>query len=81
MYKTLGYTKKELLTLNISDFDNLWSKEDIIKKINTVKDQGSLSFKTIHKKKDGSSILVYQNMTYLSDQDKFKCIVREDIKK
>lgn len=78
MYKKLGYSKDEILSLNISDLDVLDSKDDIIKKINKVKDGGSLSFKTIHKKKDGSKILVYENMIYLNDQDKFKCIVRED---
>jgi len=78
MYNMLGYTKDEMLSLNISDFDALESKEDIIGKINKIKNDGPMVFKTIHKRKDGSSVLVEQNIQYLPDQNKFKCIVRQD---
>lgn len=78
MYKTLGYTKEEMLSLNMADFDALESKEEIIKKINEIKKTGCLSFKTIHKKKDGSAILVCENLQYLRDKNEFKAIVRED---
>jgi len=78
MYKKLGYTKEEMLSLNMSDFDALESKEEIINKINEIKKTGSLSFKTIHKKKDGSPILVCENLQYLKDKNEFKAIVRED---
>jgi len=78
MYKNLGYSKSEMLSLNITDFDALESKEDIAKKISKAKKDGVTSFKTIHKRKDGSSILVYENLQYLKDKNTFKCIVRED---
>lgn len=78
MYKKLGYTKGEMLDLNISDFDALESKKDIKNKINCAKEKGSITFKTIHKRKDGSAILVKENMQYLKDRDAFKIIVRED---
>lgn len=78
MHKRLGYTKGELLDLNIADFDALESKKDILTKINMVKKHGSLTFKTIHKRKDGSAILVKENMQYLSNRNAFKIIVRED---
>lgn len=78
MYKKLGYTKGEMLSLNVADFDALESKEDILDKINNVKKDGSLSFKTIHKRKDGSAVLVYENVLYLKDKNMFKCIVRQD---
>lgn len=78
MYKKLGYTKEELLSFNMSDFDALESKEEIIKKINEIKKTGSLSFKTIHKKKDGSAMLVYENLQYLKDKNEFKAFVKED---
>jgi len=78
MYKKLGYTKGEMLSLNVTDFDALESKEDILDKICNVKKVGSLSFKTIHKRKDGSAVLVYENMLYLKDKNMFKCIVRQD---
>ena len=78
MYKMLGYTAEEMKSMNISDFDALETKEGIIAKINKIKKEGAMVFKTIHKRKDGSSVLVEQNMQYLSDQNKFKCIVRQD---
>lgn len=78
MYKRLGYSKSEMLSLNMTDFDALESKEDIAKKINQAKKNGVTSFKTIHKRKDGSAILVHENLQYLKDKNAFKCIVRED---
>ena len=78
VHKKLGYTKSEMLSLNMTDFDALESKEDIINKINDAKKTGSITFKTIHKRKDGSAILVHENVQYLKDKNVFKCIVRED---
>jgi len=78
MYKRLGYTKSEMLSLNMADFDILESKEDISNKIKDAKKIGSLNFKTIHKRKDGSAILVFENVQYIKDENNFKCIVRED---
>lgn len=78
VYKRLGYTKSEMLSLNMADFDALESKEDIIKRINEAKKTGVINFKTIHKRKDGSAILVHENVQYIKDKNVFKCIVRED---
>ncbi len=78
MYKKLGYTKGEILSLDISDFDILESKKDILNKMQEAKKKGSISFKSIHKRKDGTSVLVYENMQYLKDKNMFKCIARED---
>lgn len=79
MYKKLGYSKKEMLSLNVIDFDALESKEEIAKKINKAKKEGYASFKTIHKKKDGSAVLVNENIQYIKDKNTFKCIVQEDL--
>jgi len=78
MHKRLGYTKGEMLSLNMADFDALESKNDILNKINETKKTGSISFKTIHKRKDGSAILVSEYIEYLKDKNMFKCIVRDD---
>ena len=78
MYKSLGYSKSEMLSLNMADFDALESKKDLAKKINQAKKNGVASFKTIHKRKDGSAVLVHENLQYLKDKNAFKCIVRED---
>ena len=78
MYEHLGYTKEEMLSLNIADFDALETQESIKKKIDEIKKQGNIHVKTIHKRKDGSSIFVSENIQYLKDENKFKCIVKED---
>jgi len=78
LLKRLGYTKDEMLSLNMADFDALESKNDIINRINEAKRIGTINFKTIHKKKDGSAILVHETMQYLKDKNIFKCIVKED---
>ena len=75
MYEHLGYTKEEMLSLNIADFDALETQESIKKKISEIKKQGNINVKTIHKRKDGSSIFVSENIQYLNDENKFKCIV------
>jgi len=78
MYKKLGYTKSELLNLNMADIDSLESKKDILIKIKKVKKDGVVTLKTIHKRKDGSAILVDENLQYLKDKKEFKGIVRDD---
>ena len=78
MSKNLGYTKSELLSLNMADIDALESKKDIVDKIKKVKKDGNITFKTIHKRKDGSAVLVHENLQYIKDRNKFKGIVRED---
>jgi len=77
LYKKLGYTKDEMLSLNMADFDALESKNDIINRINEAKRIGSINFKTIHKRKDGSAVLVHETMQYVKDKNIFKCIVQE----
>lgn len=78
MYKQLGYTKGEMLSSNMADFDALESKDNIIGKINEVRKLGSIISKTIYKKKNGSIVFVSECMECLSDKNMFKCIVRED---
>lgn len=78
MYKQLGYTKGEMLSLNIADFDALESKKDIISKIEEVRKLGNICFKTIHKRKDGSAILVKEYMECLYEKNMFRCIVRAE---
>lgn len=78
MYKKLGYSKDEILNLNITDFDALESLKEIKEKINQAKKNGHLSFKTMHRCKDGSKFLVYGNFQYIKDKNAFRCIVKED---
>ena len=78
MHKKLGYTKDEILKLNLSDIDMLESKKDLKDKIRKAKKDGIISFKTIHKRKDGSVLLVYENFKYVKDKNEFKGIIREE---
>ncbi|MCK5113072.1 MAG: PAS domain-containing protein, partial [Thermoplasmatales archaeon] len=78
MYEKLGYKKDEMLLLNLSDFDYLETKKDFKDKIYKIKKQGKINLKTIHKKKNGSSIFVSESILYLKDKNMFKCIVKED---
>jgi PAS domain S-box-containing protein len=78
MYQKLGYTKSEMLSLNLADIDALESIDEIKNKINIAKENGSITFKTIHKRKDGSAVLVQENLQYLKEKNKYKGIVRED---
>jgi len=78
MYKKLGYSKDEMLNLNITDFNALETLDDLKEKINKAKKNGNFSFKTMHKRKDGSTFLVFENFHYIKDKNAFKSIVRED---
>ncbi len=78
MYKRLGYSKSEILSFNLSDIDALETKKDIVNKIKKAKKDGSITFKTIHKRKDGSAVLVEENLQYVADENKYKGIIRED---
>lgn len=77
-YKKLGYDKSEMLSLNLSDLDYLETKEEIKTKIKKIKELGNTQFKTIHKKKNGSSMLVNEDMEYIKDKKIFKCVVKEN---
>ena len=76
--KKLGYTKDEMLSLNVSDVAYLESHDEIKANLEEIKKQGALEIKTIHKKKDGSSAFVSEHIKYLKDRNMFICMVKED---
>ena len=76
--KKLGYKKDEILLLNLADFDLIEDKDGIEKKIKQIKKQGIVRLKTIHKRKNGSSVLVTEDIRYLKDRHIFQCTVKED---
>lgn len=78
IYKGLGYSKNEMLSLNITDFNAIEKENDLMEKINHAKKNGTVSFKTIHKRKDGSIVFVNELFRYIKNKNTFKCIVRED---
>jgi len=63
-----GYTKKELLTMNINDLEANESPQDTQLHIKNLKEHGSDLFITRHKKKDGNLIDIEVSATF-SDSD------------
>jgi PAS domain S-box-containing protein len=76
--KKLGYKKDEMLLLNLTDFVLIEDTEGIEKKIKQIKKQGIIRLKTIHKRKDGSSVFVTEDIRYLNNRQIFQCAVKED---
>lgn len=78
IHKKLGYEKKEMLTLSLQDFRCLETSDDLHFNMDAVKKQGMIQLKTIHKKKDGSSVFVSEHIKYVKDRNMFICFVKED---
>jgi PAS domain S-box-containing protein len=76
--KKLGYNKEEMLTLTVADVTYLESLDEIKTNLETVKKQGTMTIKTIHKKKDGASVFVSEHIQYLKDRNMFICMIKED---
>jgi len=76
--KKLGFTREEMLTLTFADIVYLESYKDIKANLDEIKKQGSTNIKSIHKKKDGSSVFVSEHITYLKDRNVFICMVKQD---
>ncbi|MEM4257552.1 MAG: PAS domain S-box protein [Candidatus Thermoplasmatota archaeon] len=74
----LGYEKEDFLNLSLSDFDTFEDPQEFKDRLNTVRQHGETHVKTIHKRKDGSLILVSETIEYLKDKGLFRCIVKED---
>ncbi|KYK21095.1 hypothetical protein AYK25_03705 [Thermoplasmatales archaeon SM1-50] len=77
--KKLGYSKKEMLSLTFSDVVYLESPNNIKASLEEIKKQGNKYIKDIHKKKDGSSIFVSEQIRYLKDRNVFICMVKQEI--
>jgi PAS domain S-box-containing protein len=76
--KKLGFTKEEMLTRTFADIVYLESYNDIKANLDEIKKQGSTNIKSIHKKKDGSSVFVSEHITYLKDRNVFICMVKQE---
>jgi PAS domain S-box-containing protein len=77
--KKLGFTKDEMLNLTVADVVYLESYKDIKASLENIKKQGSTLIKSIHKKKDGSSLFVSEHITYLKERNMFICMVKQDM--
>jgi PAS domain S-box-containing protein len=76
--KKLGYNKDEMLSLTFADVVYLETYDKIRANLDEVKKLGIMQVKTIHKKKDGSSVFVSEQIRYLKDRHMFICMVKED---
>jgi PAS domain S-box-containing protein len=63
-----GYTKNELLGMNVSDMEAAETVEETRRHIQTIIEQGSDRFLTRHRRKDGTLIHVEISTTYLREE-------------
>jgi PAS domain S-box-containing protein len=68
--RILGYSRKQLLTMSIFDIDPGFSAESWADHWENVKRQGSLTFETRHKTRDGKIFYVEVNASYFFFDDK-----------
>ena len=60
----LGYTKDGLLKLSVADFDSQWPVEQWPEIVDKIKSEGSLTFESVHQRKDGSAFPVEVTATF-----------------
>ncbi len=75
----LGYLKDDFLLLSVYDLDLFEAKDQLKIKLDIIKKQGITQVKTIHKRKDGSSVLVQEQIEYLKESNRFRCLVKQEI--
>ncbi len=78
--RSLGYSREELLTKAINDFDPDYPFEAWASHWQDLKEKGSLTFETIHRKKDGKIFPVEVVATFVEYNGKgFNCSFVRDI--
>lgn len=60
-----GYSRGELLTMNISDIEVIEKPEDTAQRIGRIKQTGGDRFGTMHRRKDGEVINIEVSVRYL----------------
>ncbi len=75
----LGYSRNELLSLNIADVEAMESREDTAERIEQVRQTGGDRFETVHRRKDGTIIYVDISTTFveLPTESIFVCFARD----
>ncbi|MDD5437213.1 MAG: PAS domain S-box protein, partial [Candidatus Omnitrophica bacterium] len=63
--QVLGYSQDELLSMKVYDFDPNFSKEIWVSHWKELKERGSFTLESIHRKKDGTLIPVEVSVNYL----------------
>ncbi len=78
LYTNLGYTRDEFLNMSLSDLEFLENSQNLADILKEIKNKGALTHKSIHRRKDGSSIFVTETVNYSPEQHKFICKVIEE---
>jgi len=73
-----GYSKKELLKMQISDLEAVESSDDIDTRIQAIIEKGEARFQTIHRRKDGTLFDVEISVQYRdNDGAEFICFLHD----
>ncbi|MCH9051087.1 MAG: PAS domain S-box protein [Proteobacteria bacterium] len=77
--KLLGYTREELLSLNVTDIDPDTTLEDFARAFDRIREISSSTFEARHRAKDGANIPVEVSIHYLKygDTELMNCIARD----
>ena len=68
--RNLGYSNDEFMTLTLADIDPLWPAEKWLGQLEQIKSEGSLTFESVHRRKDGSTFPVQVTATFSKFADK-----------
>ena len=74
-----GYSKSELLSMNISQIDVMYEEEQTRKNTITILKEGSLLFETVHRRKDGTEFNVEVSSKKLSAGEELIICFSRDI--
>ncbi|MBN1120927.1 MAG: PAS domain S-box protein [Anaerolineae bacterium] len=76
----LGYTREEFCGMSVTNIDPLIPEPEIVKIWEHIKKEGSMTFETIHKAKDGRQIPVEVMVNYIEHEGKeLNCCFIRDI--
>jgi len=72
-----GYTKEELLTMHISDIADTESANSVESRIAKIIELGHDRFEAVHRKKDGTYMILEESVTYYEKKDVLYCFHRD----
>ena len=78
--RSLGYSRSELLAMSVCDIDPNLPVDGIMQLVQATKEQGSIKFETLHRRKDGSMFPVEIVANHLQfDELEYACCFARDI--
>ena len=75
--RMLGYSRDEMLNMEVSDIDASESPEELRRHIERVNRDGSDLFESVHRRKDGTCIPVEISITHISEQTRTVAYIRD----